>query len=72
MAAGISSKDLSQIKTAFNTDSKNLLAQNVCTQYDLLDVCLDRKVVEKVNHIFKHKVSKLRQHTIEMGLFFEV
>ena len=55
-ADGIKGKDLLQLKVAFSADPKNLLAQNVCTQHDPVEMCLDRKVADKVSHVFKHKV----------------
>lgn len=52
---GVGSDLLSEIQNTFNS-TKNLLVQNVGTQYDPLEVCLDRKVAETVNHVYKHKV----------------
>ena len=54
---------LSEIQNAFNSDTKNLIVQNVGTQYDPLEVCLDRNVAETVNHVYKHKVGTLRTFT---------
>lgn len=53
---GVEGDLLSEIQNAFNSNAKNLLVQNVGTQYDPLEVCLDRKVAETVNHVYKHKV----------------
>lgn len=54
--AGIEKALLTKIQTAFESDEKNLVVQNVGTQYDPLEVCLNRNVAESVNHVFKHKV----------------
>lgn len=56
---GVESDLLSEIQNAFNSDTKNLIVQNVGTQYDPLEVCLDRNVAETVNHVYKHKVGKV-------------
>ena len=53
---GVEGDLLSEIQNAFNSDTKNLIVQNVGTQYDPLEVCLDRKIAETVNHVYKHKV----------------
>ena len=54
--AGVGSNLLAEMQNAFLNDDKNLIAQNVGTQYDPLEVCLDRSVAETVNHVYKHKV----------------
>lgn len=53
---GIEKDLLIEIQNAFLNDKKNLAIQNVGTQYDPHEVCLDRNVVETVNHVYKHKV----------------
>ena len=53
---GVGKDLLAEIQNAFNNDTKNLIVQNVGTQYDPLEVCLDRNVAETVNHVYKHKV----------------
>ena len=53
---GVDSELLSEIQNTFNSKTKNLLVQNLGTQYYPLEVCLDRKVAETVNHVYKHKV----------------
>lgn len=60
--AGLNTQQISQIQTAFNCDPKNQLSQNLGTRNDLLDLCLDRQVVEKTNHVFSHKVGGLTRH----------
>lgn len=54
--AGVEKDLLLELQNAFYSDKKNLVAQNVGTQYDPLEVCLDRNVAETVNHVYKHKV----------------
>lgn len=54
--AGVGTDLLAEMQNAFLNDEKNLIAQNVGTQYDPLEVCLDRNVAETVNHVYKHKV----------------
>ena len=55
--AGIEKDLLVELQNAFHSDKKNLVVQNVGTQYDPLEVCLNRNVVETVSHVYKHKVS---------------
>lgn len=59
--AGVEKDLLLELQNAFYSDKKNLVAQNVGTQYDPLEVCLDRNVAETVNHVYKHKVSVVVQ-----------
>lgn len=40
----------------FYSNPKNVLAQNVCSRGDPFDVCLSRKSLEKINHVFNYKV----------------
>ena len=54
--AGVGSDLLAEMQNACLNDEKFLMAQNVGTQYDPLEVCLDRNVAETVNHVYKHKV----------------
>ena len=54
--AGLSSSQLCRMKTSFRCDTKNLLIQNICSRYDPLDVSLDKKVLERTNHVYTHKV----------------
>lgn len=61
--AGVNKALLAKIQTAFESDEKNLVVQNVGTQYDPLEVCLNRNVAESVNHIYKHKVKEVKPIT---------
>lgn len=54
--SGVETDLLSEIQNAFLSEKQNLVVQNVGTQYDPVEVCLDRSVAETVNHVFKHKV----------------
>ena len=56
---GISSADLAKYAENFERDPKNLLAQNVCTRTDLLEVLRKRSVHEATHHVFTHKVVAL-------------
>ncbi|EDO47525.1 predicted protein [Nematostella vectensis] len=60
---GVSLKQLALMQTAFNSDPKNSLAQNFASNHDVLDLCIDRKVVEKTNHVFTHKVKEVKPMT---------
>ncbi|XP_055382237.1 bleomycin hydrolase isoform X2 [Condylostylus longicornis] len=43
-------------REAFYSEPKNVLAQNVCSRFDPFDVCLSRKNLQCVNHVFQYKV----------------
>ena len=47
---------LNKFLDSFNKDPKNNLAQNACTKYDPLEMCLSRKRLEEIQHVFTHKV----------------
>ena len=53
---GVSSSQLSRLKTTFRCDTKNLLMQNICSRYDPLDISVDKKALERTNHVYTHKV----------------
>jgi hypothetical protein len=53
---GVSVEILTKLKADFTSDKKNLLAQNVCSKYDTLDVCLSSRAVEGNPHIYNCKV----------------
>ncbi|KAF2899881.1 hypothetical protein ILUMI_06307 [Ignelater luminosus] len=52
----LSKELLGKFRTAFQGDSKNLLAQNVCSRTDPFEVSLSRKHLEETQHIFKYKI----------------
>jgi hypothetical protein len=47
---------LTKLKADFTSDTKNLLAQNVCSKYDTLELCLSRQAVQGNHHIYNCKV----------------
>lgn len=61
--SGVETDLLSEIQNAFLSEKQNLVVQNVGTQYDPVEVCLDRSVAETVNHVFKHKVNEVKPVT---------
>lgn len=40
----------------FFSDPKNILAQNVCTRHDPLELAISRRKVSEINNVFTHKV----------------
>lgn len=54
---GVSAKILETLKSDFISDQKNLLAQNICTRYDPLEICLKQCAAKGNNHVFNCKVS---------------
>ena len=53
---GVSVKILETLKADFTSEKKNLLAQNVCSRHDPLDVCLKRCTSGGNSHVFNCKV----------------
>ncbi|KAK0079888.1 hypothetical protein PV326_008480, partial [Microctonus aethiopoides] len=47
----------------FYADKKNLLAQNVCTKNNPLDVCISRTNTAETNHVFQHKITEVKPMT---------
>ncbi|XP_076231536.1 bleomycin hydrolase isoform X2 [Calliopsis andreniformis] len=47
---------LSQLRAKFYEDSRNVLAQNVCTRINPLEACISRKTMEESQHVFSHKI----------------
>jgi hypothetical protein len=56
LTATLSPETLQQLRSNFYNDSKNVLAQNVCTRVDPFDVCLSRQHIAETQHAFTHKV----------------
>ncbi|TMW51883.1 hypothetical protein DOY81_003050 [Sarcophaga bullata] len=54
--SAITQDKLDKWRKEFYSEPKNILAQNVCSRFDPLDVCLSRKQLETTNHIFTYKV----------------
>ena len=55
-AGALTSEVISQLRSKFYEDSRNTLAQNVCTRINPLEACISRKVLEKSQHVFTHKI----------------
>ncbi|XP_067015155.2 bleomycin hydrolase isoform X2 [Anabrus simplex] len=56
LTAALSPETLQKFRNSFYADPKNILAQNVCTRVDPLEVCLSRRHLEETQHVFTHKV----------------
>lgn len=54
--APLSLETLNKWRNEFFDDSKNILAQNVCSRIDPFEACLSRTVMESTQHVFNHKV----------------
>uniref|UniRef100_T1J2L0 Bleomycin hydrolase n=1 Tax=Strigamia maritima TaxID=126957 RepID=T1J2L0_STRMM len=54
--AGLSADTLQKYCTSFYSDPKNVLAQNVVTKQDPLEVCITRQSIEETCHVFTHKI----------------
>ncbi|XP_058799413.1 bleomycin hydrolase isoform X2 [Phymastichus coffea] len=56
-ATGVLTKELlSQMRSKFYAESRNLQAQNVCSRIDPLEACLSRSTAQATNHVFQHKI----------------
>ena len=53
---GVTVEVLTKLKSDFTSDSKNLLAQNVCPKYDILELCLTRRAAQGDHHVYNCKV----------------
>ncbi|KAI4491996.1 hypothetical protein M0802_010121 [Mischocyttarus mexicanus] len=47
---------LSQFRSKFYADTRNVQAQNVCTKTNPIEACISRKVLEETHHFFTHKI----------------
>ncbi|KAI5268624.1 bleomycin hydrolase [Manis pentadactyla] len=54
--AGLNSEKVAALIQKLNSDPQFVLAQNVGTTHDLLDICLKRATVQSVQHVFQHVV----------------
>lgn len=52
----LSQNQIAEYKKNFYADSKNVLAQNVCSRIDPFDACISRAALERTQHVFAHKV----------------
>nr|XP_023411896.1 bleomycin hydrolase [Loxodonta africana] len=57
-SAGLNSEKVAALIQKLNSDPQFVLAQNVGTTHDLLDICLKRATVHGVQHVFQHAVSQ--------------
>ncbi|XP_008205982.1 bleomycin hydrolase isoform X1 [Nasonia vitripennis] len=56
-AAGVLTKDIvSQLRSKFYAEPRNLQAQNVCSRLDPLEACISRKTIQATNHVYQHKI----------------
>ncbi|XP_022451392.2 bleomycin hydrolase isoform X3 [Delphinapterus leucas] len=55
-AEGLNSEKVAALLQKLNSDPQFVLAQNVGTTHDLLDICLKRATVQGVQHVFQHAV----------------
>lgn len=54
--AGLNSEKVAALIQKLNSDPQFVLAQNVGTTHDLLDICLKRATVQGAQHVFQHVV----------------
>lgn len=52
----LTEENFAKWKREFYENDRNVLAQNVCSRADPMDICLSRKSLENTNHVFAHKV----------------
>ncbi|XP_045172452.2 bleomycin hydrolase-like isoform X2 [Mercenaria mercenaria] len=55
---GISQEWIEKYQKNFESSEKNLLAQNVCVQHSLVEMCSSRARKQTTQHCFSHKVEK--------------
>jgi hypothetical protein len=56
LPTGLNSEKVSALIQKLNSDPQFVLAQNVGTTHDLLDICLRRATVQGAQHVFQHVV----------------
>lgn len=61
--ATLSKEVLQKLRSAFYGEKRNVLAQNVCSRIDPWDVCLSRKKIEEIDHVFNHKIEEVKPMT---------
>ena len=54
--AGLNSEKVAALLQKLNSDAQFVLAQNVGTTHNLLDICLKRATVQGTQHVFQHAV----------------
>lgn len=55
-SAGLNTEKVAALIHKLNSDPQFVLAQNVGTTHDLLDICLKRATVQGAQHVFQHVV----------------
>lgn len=58
LPTGLNSEKVAALIQQLNSDPQFVLAQNVGTTHDLLDICLKRATVQGAQHVFQHAVSQ--------------
>lgn len=56
LPTGLNSEKVAALIHKLNSDPQFVLAQNVGTTHDLLDICLKRATVQGAQHVFQHVV----------------
>lgn len=56
--AGLNPEKVAALIQKLNSDPQFVLAQNVGTTHDLLDICLKRATVQGAQHVFQHAVTQ--------------
>ncbi|XP_078042361.1 bleomycin hydrolase isoform X1 [Augochlora pura] len=56
MLVELTNEVLAQLRENFYEDSRNILAQNICTRTHPLEACISRRVLEKSQHVYNHKI----------------
>ncbi|XP_013380408.1 bleomycin hydrolase [Lingula anatina] len=54
---GIPDANIQKYREKFESDPKNLLAQNVCTRHDPFEAALKRNKLTELSNVFSHKIS---------------
>jgi len=54
---------IDEFRSAFESDPKYRLSQNVVTKHDPLDSCLTRRALETSNHVYTHKTDEVKPVT---------
>lgn len=58
LPTGLNSEKVAALIQKLNSDPQFVLAQNVGTTHDLLDICLKRATVQGAQHVFQHAVTQ--------------
>ncbi|XP_026475135.1 bleomycin hydrolase [Ctenocephalides felis] len=52
----IAAETIRKLRKIFNSDLKNILAQNACSRFDPFEICMKRSSLQNVQHVYKYKV----------------